>query len=104
MSDEPTIQPTGDHADLAQMDGVTGFAQMGDGQPITEVAPDAIFQVAARAKKLGYRILSCLSGYHTKTEGSGVFYCFVKPADTPCLLYTSPSPRDLSTSRMPSSA
>ena len=25
-------------------------------------------------------------------------------ADTPCLLYTSPSPRDLSTSRMPSSA
>ena len=24
--------------------------------------------------------------------------------DTPCLLYTSPSPRDLSTSRMPSSA
>ena len=26
------------------------------------------------------------------------------PAETPCLLYTSPSPRDLSTSRMPSSA
>ena len=24
--------------------------------------------------------------------------------DNPCLLYTSPSPRDLSTSRMPSSA
>ena len=24
--------------------------------------------------------------------------------DSPCLLYTSPSPRDLSTSRMPSSA
>ena len=37
---------------------------------------------------------------------------FVKKSDgsyhirwfTPCLLYTSPSPRDLSTSRMPSSA
>ena len=26
------------------------------------------------------------------------------PPDMPCLLYTSPSPRDLSTSRMPSSA
>ena len=26
------------------------------------------------------------------------------PAGEPCLLYTSPSPRDLSTSRMPSSA
>ena len=27
-----------------------------------------------------------------------------QPASTACLLYTSPSPRDLSTSRMPSSA
>ena len=26
------------------------------------------------------------------------------PVEIPCLLYTSPSPRDLSTSRMPSSA
>ena len=32
--------------------------------------------------------------------GSGVY--IVNPGD--CLLYTSPSPRDLSTSRMPSSA
>ena len=32
--------------------------------------------------------------------------CVIKSmyANTPCLLYTSPSPRDLSTSRMPSSA
>ena len=29
---------------------------------------------------------------------------FFRYQDTPCLLYTSPSPRDLSTSRMPSSA
>ena len=29
---------------------------------------------------------------------------FVKWLDSICLLYTSPSPRDLSTSRMPSSA
>ena len=28
----------------------------------------------------------------------------VNSSDKPCLLYTSPSPRDLSTSRMPSSA
>ena len=33
----------------------------------------------------------------TKTEA-------LVPVDVPCLLYTSPSPRDLSTSRMPSSA
>ena len=30
--------------------------------------------------------------------------CSMMMANTPCLLYTSPSPRDLSTSRMPSSA
>ena len=29
-----------------------------------------------------------------------IFHCYLNP----CLLYTSPSPRDLSTSRMPSSA
>ena len=30
--------------------------------------------------------------------------CFASPIINHCLLYTSPSPRDLSTSRMPSSA
>ena len=29
---------------------------------------------------------------------------FKEPVDMPCLLYTSPSPRDGATSRMPSSA
>ena len=82
MSEEVTIQPTGDHADLAQLDGVIGYAMTEDGHGITEVAPDAIFQVAARVKQLGYRILSCLSGYHTPKNGAGVFYCFVKPAET----------------------
>ena len=32
------------------------------------------------------------------------FYVMERVEGTPCLLYTSPSPRDLSTSRMPSSA
>ena len=48
--------------------------------------------------------------FHTKngqkTRFSGVFWRFwpfLTPPG-PCLLYTSPSPRDLSTSRMPSSA
>ena len=36
-------------------------------------------------------------GEDTEFEGSEDSFCF-------CLLYTSPSPRDLSTSRMPSSA
>ena len=30
--------------------------------------------------------------------------CLIQVSDVDCLLYTSPSPRDLSTSRMPSSA
>ena len=35
-------------------------------------------------------------------DGIGTAKCLEGPK--PCLLYTSPSPRDLSTSRMPSSA
>ena len=33
-----------------------------------------------------------------------IFFAFVTMQFKSCLLYTSPSPRDLSTSRMPSSA
>ena len=33
-----------------------------------------------------------------------IFRLKKRPKNNPCLLYTSPSPRDLSTSRMPSSA
>ena len=51
-----------------------------------------------------------------KAEGRKAFVAYVMAGDPdfdtslavvkglPCLLYTSPSPRDLSTSRMPSSA
>ena len=46
--------------------------------------------------------------YIDKTDKSGRFVAvtvkFLKRLNNPCLLYTSPSPRDLSTSRMPSSA
>eukprot|EP00831_Metopus_contortus_P042829 TRINITY_DN3425_c0_g2_i5.p1 TRINITY_DN3425_c0_g2~~TRINITY_DN3425_c0_g2_i5.p1 ORF type:complete len:300 (-),score=57.48 TRINITY_DN3425_c0_g2_i5:333-1232(-) len=39
-----------------------------------------------------------------KSEFNKIFQRKVKNRNTSCLLYTSPSPRDLSTSRMPSSA
>ena len=39
-----------------------------------------------------------------KTQCSVVSNVLLKGDGTSCLLYTSPSPRDLSTSRMPSSA
>ncbi len=86
MSDaEATLAPTGDHAVLAEAcpDEVTGYAQTEDGHGITEVRPDGLFTVARHVKKLGYRILSCLSAYDTKKMGSGVFYAFVKPAAYP---------------------
>ena len=45
-------------------------------------------------QRLSYGISMMLRPAASQTEGE----------ITPCLLYTSPSPRDLSTSRMPSSA
>ena len=55
-----------------------------------------------------------LSGFKTETEleevgtvlqvGDGIARVYGLTAAQACLLYTSPSPRDLSTSRMPSSA
>ena len=47
----------------------------------------ALEYACARSKKTGRKI---------------IIATFIEPLD--CLLYTSPSPRDLSTSRMPSSA
>ena len=44
-----------------------------------------------------YEETASLSGSTLQLNGAGVRY-------KACLLYTSPSPRDLSTSRMPSSA
>ena len=40
----------------------------------------------------------------TSGSGKSTLLHMMGGLDTPCLLYTSPSPRDLSTSRMPSSA
>ena len=41
-----------------------------------------------------------------KTQAQGLTFhrFFTKPGVSPCLLYTSPSPRDRQKSRMPSSA
>ena len=53
-------------------------------------------------KKKSVEILKSISEHVDLVEWG---FAFNSPtADGPCLLYTSPSPRDLSTSRMPSSA
>ena len=59
----------------------------------TKVVPDGI---NIEKNRLIYRDVEMEIWAH---DGKGVYHHYV-----PCLLYTSPSPRDLSTSRMPSSA
>ena len=44
-----------------------------------------------------------VTGYHLKSSRRSLNIMFQEWGNS-CLLYTSPSPRDLSTSRMPSSA
>ena len=67
----------------------------------------------ARANRLARTFLAKKDG--DKTESSTVVECFARDFDSkksdfqneedgPCLLYTSPSPRDKRQSRMPSSA
>ena len=71
-----------------------------------------LFSVFARMGAVtfggGYAMLPILQAevvnkYHWATDEELADYYAVGQC-TPCLLYTSPSPRDLSTSRMPSSA
>ena len=51
-----------------------------------------------------HRILFGLAQHQNPKIFTFTFNVSETDADTICLLYTSPSPRDLSTSRMPSSA
>ena len=57
---------------------------------------------AERLAKLGIAYLDC--GTSGGVYGLERGYCLMVGGGNTCLLYTSPSPRDLSTSRMPSSA
>ena len=68
---------------------------------------------AANGARFGFaKTLSANFGYHLATIivtfligfGFNIFFSFINDQYQYCLLYTSPSPRDLSTSRMPSSA
>ena len=67
----------------------------------------AISQVSARRnltrEDMSEIILEILEGKVTDAQ-IGAFLIALSMKGETCLLYTSPSPRDLSTSRMPSSA
>eukprot|EP00831_Metopus_contortus_P013510 TRINITY_DN15483_c0_g1_i3.p2 TRINITY_DN15483_c0_g1~~TRINITY_DN15483_c0_g1_i3.p2 ORF type:complete len:112 (+),score=27.03 TRINITY_DN15483_c0_g1_i3:72-407(+) len=62
------------------------------------MGPEELFEVISQA------LLSCV--HRDILSGWGAYVYILTPTEliTNCLLYTSPSPRDLSTSRMPSSA
>ena len=64
---------------------------------LTEGLHGMISQVEGLAKALD------LDYFHEKVELNS-FWKLIPPKFTPCLLYTSPSPRDATLSRMPSSA
>ena len=53
---------------------------------------------------IGGGIIGAATAYFLSKEGRKVKVIERDPTYKTCLLYTSPSPRDLSTSRMPSSA
>ena len=61
--------------------------------------------LATAYHELGFQTLADQVRKSVRTvKGNQWMFRVGHPADHPCLLYTSPSPRDLSTSRMPSSA
>ena len=67
---------------------------------ISSASTQAIMSLAIDSKKpIGNGIITCLNMKQAKARGRKG-----EEAAKACLLYTSPSPRDLSTSRMPSSA
>ena len=63
-----------------------------------------IFITGGVASSLGKGLTSAALGALLQSRGFSVKIKKLDPYLNVCLLYTSPSPRDLSTSRMPSSA
>ncbi len=95
---EDTIQPEGIHAKLAQKfpEDIVAVDVLADGQQISEVTPDGLFQVVAYLQKR-YPLMSVMSGYDVDNE-LGIFYSFLKLAQTPedwgevCLRVRLPRP------------
>ena len=71
---------------------------MSEGSPLSSLARLGAFAVLPAGAVL------ILVGLVSIESTDGTLIRFANALLTSCLLYTSPSPRDLSTSRMPSSA
>ena len=76
---------------------------LGEGKTTTTVGLGQAFQHIGRSATIAIRQPSMGPTFGIKGGAAGGGYSQVVPMEL-CLLYTSPSPRDLSTSRMPSSA
>ena len=75
---------------------------------ISDEDSDLLHRVSARIQKFAAAQLDCLSELTTEVPGGKAGHT-IEPVEhagcyAPCLLYTSPSPRDKRQSRMPSSA
>ena len=101
--------------DLSFVGGpMTGGSAVIAYRPLVGVASDRFFDGARLIRQNLDFIASQAVGYLTSTDYKNPAFQVVDAGGTPtdpqncrddiCLLYTSPSPRDLSTSRMPSSA
>ena len=75
-----------------------GYLKTRIGVKFTAMVEDDVFSKSINIAKWNIYHLAIFIDFE-KTSSSTIAVNF-----TPCLLYTSPSPRDLSTSRMPSSA
>ena len=73
------------------------------GIPMLPSVKGSAFTVKAISRYGWATVLMSILGFLALPEG-GLLYLIMLLPFNGCLLYTSPSPRDLSTSRMPSSA
>ena len=81
------------HADLVFVGEAPGRDEDLQGEPFVGRAGQLLDKILAAIKRSRDEVYIC-----------NILKCRPPDNRTPCLLYTSPSPRDLSTSRMPSSA
>ena len=87
-------------------DSISGIEVVNDSTivfKLSEPAPTIIYLLASSKASVISEMAYKAYG-HNLHVGNGPFTFLKVNADSTCLLYTSPSPRDLSTSRMPSSA
>ena len=92
-SPDTSIEKEGFISKSLSKDGISNQSLPDDhiGIENISVEPNKLYEAVSALRNYGFNYLQCQGGYD---EGPG----------KNCLLYTSPSPRDLSTSRMPSSA